>query len=284
MPDFFSYFTPKKLASLGSVEYSARENVVENTGITRPDLIIDEGDVDGILNDNFNDCCDLGHAIDLSSVESLSTALLKLESEKECLENEIMQQYHRINMTELSDIVTRVISVTQIETDFEDKESQEEVEEMLGLLKSTASFVERRLRKIRMKMSSLQSEKLQDTLPLSSSEEHNICVAGSQDDEAELEVEGENDEDFISNSNEGNQLEIAETEVDQEHDDDNTETDKQPNEIIDDDEGSEAGNDCDRNLDVESIPNDDDNLQDLKSKFGSKRTRWSIRKVFKKNF
>ena len=156
----------------------------------------------------------------------------------------------------------------------------------MGLLKSTASFVERRLRKIQIKRNSLQSENIQDTLPLSSSEEHNICVAGSQDGEVEVEVEGENDEDFISNSNEneGNQLEIVETEVDQEHDDDNTETDKQPNEIIDDDEGSKAGNDCDRNLDVESIPNDEENLQDFKSKFGSKRTRWSIRKVFKKNF
>ena len=281
MPDFFSYFTPKKLASPRCVEDSAGENylleqdVGDNTEVTKPDLIIDEGDVDGILNENFNHCCDLGHAIDLSSVESLSTALLKLESEKESLENEIMQQYHRMNMTELSDILSRITSVTQIETDIEEKESQEEIEEMMELLKSTAAFVESRLRKIQIKTSSLQSENLQDTLPLSSSEEHNVCVAVSEDGEAGLRMEAESDNDFISNSNEGNQPEIVETEVDQEQEQDEDDTDKPRNEIIDDDEGSEAGNDC------ESSTND---LQDLKSKFGSKRTRWSIRKVFKKTF
>merc|ERR1719219_525770 len=101
------------------------------------------------------------------------------------------QQYHRINMTELSDILSRITSVTQIETDIEDKESQQEIEEMVELLKTTAAFVENRLRKIQIKTSSLQSENLQDTLPLSSSEEHNICVAVSvsEDGEAGLRME-----------------------------------------------------------------------------------------------
>ena len=276
MPDFFSYFTPKKLESSNSVEDSTRKNdVCDQAFVAKPALIIDEGDVDGILNENFNQCCDIGHAIDLSSVESLSTALLKLESEKESLENEMkQQQYHKMNVAELSDIVTRIISVTQIETDIEDRESQQEIEEMMELLKSTASFVERRLRKIKIKTSSLQPENLQDTLPLNSYEEHNICVALSEDGEAEVKVEGVNDNDFEGNHHQ----EIVETEVDQE--DDNINTDKQPNEIIDDDERS----DWDRNLDVESSQNEGDNLEDLKSKFGSKRTRWSIRKVFKKNF
>ena len=281
MPDFFSYFSPKKLESPKSVEdYTSEDDLLEQEVVTKPDLIIDEGDVDGILNENFNHCCDLGHAIDLSSVESLSTALLKLESEKESLENEIQQQYVRMDITELGDIVTRITSVSHIETDLEDEESTEEIEEMLELLKSTASFVERRLRKIKIKTSSLQPESLQDTLPLSSSEEINICVAVSEDGEAGLrgELEGQNDNDLISNH-----PEIVETDVDGEHDEDIT--DKPSNEIFDeDDEGSEAVNDCDRDLDVESGPNEDDNLQDLKSKFGSKRTRWSIRKVFKKNF
>merc|ERR1719219_1977847 len=178
------------------------------------------------------------------------------------------QQYHRINMTELSDILSRITSVTQIETDIEDKESQQEIEEMVELLKSTAAFVENRLRKIQIKTSSLQSENLQDTLPLSSSEEHNICVAVSEDGEAGLRMEAESDNDFISNSNKGNHPEIVENEVEPQQDDDNTDTDKPQNEIIDDDEGSEAG------IDGESSTND---LQDLKSKFGCKRTRWSIR-------
>ena len=95
MPDFFSYFTPKKLESSNSVEDSTRENdVCDQAFVAKPALIIDEGDVDGIFNENFNQCCDIGHAIDLSSVESLSTALLKLESEKESLENEMKQQQY----------------------------------------------------------------------------------------------------------------------------------------------------------------------------------------------
>ena len=58
-----------------------------------------EGDVGGILNDNFENCC--GHAIDLSSVESLSVALLKLESEKSSLERELSCQYESMSFTEL---------------------------------------------------------------------------------------------------------------------------------------------------------------------------------------
>ena len=277
MPDFFSYFTPKKLAS--SVEDSAGpDDLLEQDVVTKPDLIIDEGDVDGILNEDFNHCCDLDHAIDLSSVESLSTALLKLESEKESLESEIQQQYDKMKMTELGDILTRIRSVNHIDTDIEDEESREEIEEMMELLKSTASFVERRLRKIKMRSSSLQ-----DTLPLSSAEELNICVAVSEEAEVGVRLAGETGQYFISNTDEGNPAEIVETEVNKEHDEDNT--DEPSEEILDEDEGCEAVNDCERNDDVENIPNDDDdNLQDLKTKFGSKRTRWSIRKVFKKNF
>ena len=286
MPDFFSYFTPKKLAAPEYVEDHVGESDLEERNVVnKQDLIIDEGDVDGILNENFNHCCDLGHAIDLSSVESLSTALLKLETEKESLENEIQQQYDRMNITELADILTRIRSVTHIQTDIEDEESKEEIEQMMELLKSTASFVERRLRKIKIKTSSTQPENLQDTLPLSSLEEHNICVttvAVSQDGDARLSVEEEDDKEFISSTDEGNQSEIDKTEEDNGHKEDIT--DETSNEIIDDDGGSGAVDDCDGNLEDESDPNEDDHLQDLKSKFGSKRTRWSIRKVFKKNF
>ena len=90
MPDIFSYFSPRKLLSplpmsppgVSPGKRDALDTAADDDrDDDHQDKVVDEADVAGILNENYADnCC--GHAIDLSSVESLSVALLKLESEK----------------------------------------------------------------------------------------------------------------------------------------------------------------------------------------------------------
>ena len=89
MPDIFSYFSPRKLLSplpmsppgVSPGKRDALDTAADDRDDDHQDKVVDEADVAGILNENYADnCC--GHAIDLSSVESLSVALLKLESEK----------------------------------------------------------------------------------------------------------------------------------------------------------------------------------------------------------
>ena len=107
----------------------------------KQDDVIEEAEIAGnsIMNENF----DNGYAMDVSSVESLSVALLKLESEKQSLESEISAQYDTISFSELEKIVTRLITVSQIDT-VGDETEDEEINENFELLKSTALFVEKR--------------------------------------------------------------------------------------------------------------------------------------------
>ena len=157
MPDILSYFSPRKLLSTPEREElvdvvdgvksellenkSKREDEADEALDHKQDNVIEEAEIAGncIMNENF----DNGYAMDVSSVESLSVALLKLESEKQSLESEISAQYDTISFSELEKIVTRLITVSKIDT-VGDETEDEEINENFELLKSTALFVEKR--------------------------------------------------------------------------------------------------------------------------------------------
>ena len=288
MPDFFSYFSPKKLeTSSGDVKNGEIFEEEDNANVTppKPNLILDEGDVDGILNANYSNCC--GHGVDLSSVESLSMALLKLESEKESLESEIHDHYDRMNVTQLREVVTRIISVTQIENEeTADEENSEEINELFELLKSTASFVDRRLKKLRLgDVGDLSSdaERFKETLPLSASEEHQVCVTYSEEDRASwLDLKSSaNEANFIDEKVPAADDGIPIVDLKLNGVDDTEEPTS--NEAVNEKQSDDA-NDSDKVSEVEEESKQDESIQDIKAKFGPGRTRWSIRKVFKKNF
>ena len=264
MPDFFSYFSPKKIESSQATNVEILEDDVASETFAKPNLIIDEGDVDGILNENFDNCC--GRAVDLSSVESLSLALLKLESEKECLESEIQEQYDKISVEQFSNLVNRILTVTQVET----QEDTEEINDMFDLLKSTASFVERRLRKLKVRevpSEGSSAEISQDTETLGSSEEHQVCVTYSEEEQA------------LADSTVEQSCAPESVQIDDGLDD----NEGHSNSVVNSNESSEVVNESNNVSDVED-DSKQENIQDIKARFGSNRTRWSIRKVFKKNF
>ena len=181
MPDIFSYFSPKKLQLVSSpprmvmtnevpvdtqesdefrsfeeendaAEEIQKRNISEDevdvAGILDEDFD-DEEDVVGILNENYenydHDYC--SQSVEPSSVESLSIALLKLESEKASLDSEISNKYNTMTFAELEEMMERLISVSWVAFSG-DSEEVEELTEIFDLMKSTAKFAKKRLRKI----------------------------------------------------------------------------------------------------------------------------------------
>jgi len=295
MPDILSYFSPRKLLSTPEREElvdvvdgveselledkTKREDEADKAIDQKQDDIIEEAEIAGnsIMNENF----DNGYAMDVSSVESLSVALLKLESEKQSLESEISAQYDTISFSELEKIVTRLITVSKIDT-VGDETEDEEINENFELLKSTALFVEKRLRKVREKM---QKKKLNENANQNflCEANKNLCTTYSEDKEEEDNVSinedveivtFENVTELVTDSLSHHSVESRSTKT--------TLSDK----ILD--EAKDTCEDIESSTERISSNGDGDDLSngnnDNRSKqtFGNQKHRWSIRKVFKK--
>ena len=199
MPDIFSYFSPKKLLpspprmvltkevfidtpeppeefqrlededEIQRSEHSQRQNISE-----------DEGDVAGILNENYeDDCC-------ISSVENLSVALFKLESEKVTLDAEIRNKYNKMSLVDMEEVVEKIVSASGVDF-IGDQEDVEEVSEIFELLKASAKFTKKRLRKLQ---ENSEKKKLRDFDFLDKNREQ-VCTTHFDDDENSLEEEVE---------------------------------------------------------------------------------------------
>ena len=199
MPDIFSYFSPKKLLPspprmvltkevlIDSPEPPEECNIFEDVEDNqktekRQNISEDEGDVAGILNENYEqDCCS-------SSDENLSVALLKLESEKVSLDAEIRNKYNKISLEDLEEVVEKIVSASGVDF-IGDQRDVVEVSEIYELLKSTATFAKKRLRKIQE-----NSEKKQlrdfDFLERNAGQQQ-VCVTdfGGNSLEEEVEIE-----------------------------------------------------------------------------------------------
>ena len=295
MPDILSYFSPRKLLSTPEREElvdvvdgveselledkTKREDEADEAIDQKQDDIIEEAEIAGncIMNENF----DNGYAMDVSSVESLSVALLKLESEKQSLESEISAQYDTISFSELEKIVTRLITVSKIDT-VGDETEDEEINENFELLKSTALFVEKRLRKVREEM---QKKKLNENANQNFLCEANKNLSTTYKDKEEdnvsinedVEIETfENVTELITDSLSHHSVENSSTKTNL--------SDKILDEAKDTFEDIESSTESEKmssNGDGDDLPNGNN---DIKSKqtFGNQKHRWSIRKVFKK--
>ena len=198
MPDIFSYFSPKKLLpspprmvltkevlidtpepSEEFRSFEDEEEIQQKEQSQRQNISEDEGDVAGILNENYEDgdCC--------SSVENLSVALLKLESEKVSLDAEIRNKYNKINLGEMEEVVEKIVSASGV--DFTgDQEESEEVREIFELLKATAKFTKKRLRKIQ---ENSEKKKMRDFDFLDKNREQQVCRTDFDENSLEEEVE-----------------------------------------------------------------------------------------------
>ena len=295
MPDILSYFSPRKLISTPEKEElvdvvdgvkselledkSKREDEADEAIDHKQDDIIEEAEIAGncIMNENF----DNGYAIDVSSVESLSVALLKLESEKQSLESEISAQYDTISFSELEKIVTRLITVSKIDT-VGDETDDEEINENFELLKSTTLFVEKRLRKVREKM---QKKKLNENANQNFLCEANKNLSTTYKDKEEDNVSINEDVEIETFEN------VAELITDSLSHDSVENSSAKTNlsaKILD--EAKDTCEDIESSTESEKMSSngDGDDLSngnnDNRSKqtFGNQKHRWSIRKVFKK--
>ena len=119
-----------------------------------------------------------------------------------------------------------------------------------------------------MKYLSLSSAEIsQDTETLGSSEEHQVCVTYSEEEQA------------LADSTVEQSCPPESVQIDDGLDD----NEGHSNSVINSNESSEVVNESNNVSDVED-DSKQENIQDIKARFGSNRTRWSIRKVFKKNF
>ena len=299
MPDILSYFSPRKLLSTPERErlvdectkfipksvsdaFEKKEDVAEHgtnkVESQKEDDIVEDAEIAGncIMNENYDNYT--RYALDTSSVESLSVALLKLESEKQSLESEISAQYDRISFSELEKIVTRLITVSKVDS-VGDETEDEEVNENFELLKSSALFVEKRLRRVREKMQKKKSvEKV--NLHFLVEDNQNYCVID------------EDEEDKVS-FNEDVEIETVEDipdSVSHHSEDDRSGKSDVTNKILDEAEATAACKDTKSLSESDKISSDGDDLSsgdnaiDNKSRptFGIQKHRWSIRKVFKK--
>jgi len=264
MPDLFSLFSPKKKSSDELVVTA--EEVKHDEAI---DEIVDEK-VTGIINLNY---ASLG---DLASVEDLSVALFQLEEKKKSLEEEINNLYKsEISLDDLLDLVTKITSSSRVSSSRIEEDEIADIDDCFDMLKSTAVFVEKRLNKIRLKSDLIE----QEILPIPVDEE---LI--------------ESDVFYTASINIGSSDEINSVFNDAHHKDEaQKKSEEDLNKDTDGDEIKLISGDLEDSLEAHRVSYEDfvNTIEDvnvneangkdqLLGKFGPQRTRWSLRRVFKK--
>ena len=213
------------------------------------------------------------------------------------LETEISHTYDRITLADLENIVNRIISVSKVEFAGGESSDEEEVGETFDLLKSTALFVEKRLRRVREKSQRKAFERKIELLADSDVQEH---------DTASVEIETvDNVLEFLTESLANQDLNTPN--VEKCDFDSLKEEAKKYNNVrlcpddvdfpdvggqIDNDDKTNIAEGGDEELETDSIEekisvnSDDiassDDKESPKRRFGHEKNRWSIRRVFKK--
>ena len=210
------------------------------------------------------------------------------------LETEISHTYDRITLADLENIVNRIISVSKVEFAGGESSDEEEVGETFDLLKSTALFVEKRLRRVREKSQRKAFERKIELLADSDVQEH---------DTASVEIETvDNVLEFLTESLANQDLNTPSVEK---CDSDSLKEEARnynnvrlcPDDVDFPDVGDQIDND-DKNI-AEGGDEETDSLEEKisvnsdelassddkgspKRRFGHEKNRWSIRRVFKK--
>jgi len=141
----FSFFSPQLMRKISNTK-------VVNANY---DLMIDETDdvtiddkTTGIVNENFEHHSEE----DVCTIDSISEELTKLEIKKKSLEEEIEILYrNEMGLDDLLDLVTKISSCKVVVPSSIIDEDISEVQECFEMLKSTSTFVEKRLKKMKLK-------------------------------------------------------------------------------------------------------------------------------------
>lgn len=297
MSELFSFFSPK---------LTKKTNLKTKSAVTADDeqkeeeAYIFDGRLTGIVNDNYD-----SFEEDDESVETLSVALFHLEEKKKSLEEEIDNLYKsEIGYDDMMDIIARILSTSRvaIPSTIEDDDIAD-IDDCFEMLKSTALFVEKRLRKIKLKPKpetkifqeiDFENEIVEniDNLERDESKHDKVEIVDNlecdeiKDDKVEIVDNLECDE---SKDDKNCDLKDATHEVEcpiKSEEDSN----REPGET---DVKSNSSGDIEETLGTKRVSYEDfvDNI-DVKDtsgkdalaagRFGPQKTRWSLRRVFKK--
>jgi len=145
MAELLSYFTPKMYRK----NYLKMKAVVAEEEFIKEKACVFDDRITGIVNINY-EC--LNDEDDIS-VDSLTVALQNLEEKKKSLEEEINNLYKdEIGYDDLLEIVSKILATSRvaIPSTIED-EDVADIDDCFEMLKSTAAFVDKRLKRIKTK-------------------------------------------------------------------------------------------------------------------------------------
>jgi len=270
MPDLFSLFSPKKKSSDELVVTA--EEVKHDEAI---DEIVDEK-VNGIININY---ASLG---DLASVEDLSVALFELEEKKKSLEEEINNLYKsEISLDDLLDLVTKITSSSRVSSSRIEEDEIADIDDCFDMLKSTAVFVEKRLNKIRLKSDLIEQEIL--PIPV---DEHEELIENDffcpETETAPINIGSSDEINIVCNDAHHKDEAPKKSEEDLNKDTDCDGIKLISGDLEDSLEAHRVSYEDFVNTIEDVNVNEANGKDQLLSKFGPQRTRWSLRRVFKK--
>jgi len=270
--------------------------VAEDVEVNEKTCVVDDR-ITGIVNLNYESLSDE----DDISVDSLTVALRNLEEKKKSLEEEINNLYKdEIGFDDMLDIVTKILDTSRVAvpSSIEDDDIAD-IDDCFEMLKSTAAFVDKRLKRIKTKPKpNVRENKDEDDIevkgPTFTEEvldefEYRSCMKLDRSKETDL-----NSKEFEKDT-ENNSKCMMEDKLDDDTDVNELNSDELcvPDELVGDkDSNSSSGGeetlstkrvsyeDFVNNIDVK----DSDSKDTLvgRDRFGSQKTRWSLRKVFKK--
>jgi len=270
--------------------------VAEDVVVNEKTCVVDDR-ITGIVNLNYESLSDE----DDISVDSLTVALRNLEEKKKSLEEEINNLYKdEIGFDDMLDIVTKILDTSRVAIPSSVEEDDiADIDDCFEILKSTAAFVDKRLKRIKTKPKpNVRENKDEDEIrvkgPTFTEEvldefEYRSCIKLDRNKEDDLHSRE------LEKDTENNSKCIMQDKLDDETDLNELNSDEYcvPNELVGDkDSNSSSGGeetlstkrvsyeDFVNNIDVK----DSDSKDTLvgRDRFGPQKTRWSLRKVFKK--
>jgi len=279
MAELLSYFTPKMYRK----NYLKMKAVVAEDEFVKEKACVFEDRITGIVNRNYESLIDE----DDISVDSLTVALHNLEEKKKSLEEEINNLYKdEIGYDDLLEIVTRILTTSRvaIPSTIED-EDVADIDDCFEMLKSTAAFVDKRLKRVKTKPKPDPRpvrevlENIEESRPTFAEEvfnefEYKSCLESSKEGDESNSVSQvlENDKNDLKDVIPDNNTDV-ENEFNPEKDSNTSSGEETLTKRV-------SYEDFVNNIDAKDAASKDNLVE--RENFGPQRTRWSFKKIFQK--
>jgi len=279
MAELLSYFTPKMYRK----NYLKMKAVVAEDEFVKEKACVFEDRITGIVNRNYESLIDE----DDISVDSLTVALHNLEEKKKSLEEEINNLYKdEIGYDDLLEIVTRILTTSRvaIPSTIED-EDVADIDDCFEMLKSTAAFVDKRLKRVKTKPKPDPRpvrevlENIEESRPTFAEEvfnefEYKSCLESSKEGDESNSVSQvlENDKNDLKDVIPDNNTDV-ENEFNPEKDSNTSSGEETLTKRV-------SYEDFVNNIDAKDAASKDNLVG--RENFGPQRTRWSFKKIFQK--